>query len=126
MALDSSDKSERIFLKDGDVRVTSTRLIFDGKTYALRNISSVSLTEIAADTSSANQMIIWGIILSLCTCGLTLIRTVIGFIQLSNALPTFAVCLQSNAGEVHALISADREYIESVVRAVEKAIVAYG
>ena len=126
MRNESDPKREKVFLAEDGVRITSTRAILGGKTYALRNISSVSLEEIPADTATANAMILWGLILSLCTCGLTLILSIIGAVMLSNAKPSYAVRLASNAGEHHALISNDQEQIEAIVKAIEEAMIAYG
>ena len=40
--MESYNQSEKIFYQDKNVTVTQSRFVVDGKTYAMRNISSVT------------------------------------------------------------------------------------
>jgi hypothetical protein len=93
-----------------------------GKTYAMRQITSVQCIEIPADNSVAIQCIIWGGIGLLCF-GLGIIPLVIGIILMCMARSKYALAIHSASGEAHALIGEDEEGIDRIVRAINKAII---
>jgi hypothetical protein len=124
---------ERFFLEDvSGVSVTNTRLIYRGKTYALANVSSVSLERRNPHSKAGLVFLLAGIavvflngpgsnwgavgfgaLLSLVGAGLRLMRN-------------FVVRLRTAGGESDGLTTGNRRVAERVVQAIEQAIVARG
>jgi hypothetical protein len=125
----------RIYL-DNVVAVTTLRMVIGGTTYALRNITSVSMTYTPRKVLGAILLLIFGLLLLL--LGYSSIHTkapapigvyiiggamVIGGILLMvTAKTSYHVNLSSAGGEFHALTSSNRAYIEKVVLSINDAI----
>lgn len=124
----SSASTEQIFLQDQNVIVTQSRFIVDGKTYAMRNISSVSNFRIRK--SRAIPVIITAIgILCLfddATLKYGIIFTLVGGLWWYLINDEYSVRINSNSGESNAYRSKDYEYIQKIVDAVSEAIVFRG
>jgi hypothetical protein len=54
--------AEENIYSDSDVSVTTARIIVSGTTYALRNITSVKMTETAGNSGCAVALIIVGLV----------------------------------------------------------------
>jgi hypothetical protein len=120
--------NEKTFYQDSNVLVTNSRLIINGKTYAIRNISSVANQEIPNNFSVEATLITIGLIL-------LIFRTtrIIGILLIAGAIfiafthkNNFSVRINSNAGEIDGLISKDKEYVQKIVTAINDSIVYRG
>jgi hypothetical protein len=131
-------KEEKIYF-DNAVVVTTTRVIVGGTTYALRNITSVRMTYTPPRVLGALLLLAFGVLLLL--VGFVSIHTnapapigvyliggamVVGAILIMvTAKTSYHVKLSSTAGEVHALTSKNKAYIEKIVVSINDAIVKY-
>jgi hypothetical protein len=119
---------EVVFYQDQHVTVTQARFISQGKTYAMSNISSVSLFEIKRSRILEILMIIIGLFMLAADdtriVGVLLIMIAIAlFFLLKNS---YSVRIQSTSGEADGLISKDGEYVNKIVSAVNEAIIFRG
>lgn len=135
----STSTHEETVLSVGDVRVTTSRVIISGTTYALRNITSVKMGVTPANTSGAIVLIVLGALAVLLSFGLfsndagtglsTLLigatMIAIGVVMYRSIVPKYHLVLSSSSGESHALTSEDKGHIARVVDAVNEAIVRY-
>lgn len=131
-------QEQRIY-SDNVVAVTTTRVIVGGTTYALRNITSVRMTYTPPKVLGAILLLVFGLLLLF--GGFVSIHTespapigvyiaggasvIAGILLMVTAKASYHVNLSSAAGEVHALTSKDRAYIEKVVVSINDAIVKY-
>ena len=120
---------ERVFYQQGDILVTNTRLVIGARTFALRNLASVEMGIIEKKPSLLIGFILmlglgllifgsWGTKVF----GLGCLAIVVFYIK--SMRPKFIVRIESNAGTIDAIASQDRSYIESVVVAINEAIMA--
>jgi hypothetical protein len=131
--------AEENIYSDSDVSVTTARIIVSGTTYALRNITSVKMTETAGNSGCAVALIIVGLVsfsfavlsivdgtgpvlLALLFAGGLLAG---GMAWLRSVKSTFHVTIASSSGEIRALSSLNRPYIETIVGAINDAIIWY-
>jgi hypothetical protein len=132
-------QEQKIYL-DKVVAVTTTRVVVGGTTYALRNITSVSLTYTPPRVLGAILLLFVGIIIffigeflsyggisptaiiAYVAAGIIVCGTIFG---MCRAKSTYHVCLASTAGEVHALTSKNKAYIEKIVVSINDAIANY-
>ncbi len=121
-------QSEKTFYQDGNVTVTQSRLVAYGKTFAMRNISSVSSHHIKKSLIAPILLIIAGI--TLLTMKATLVFGIIllawGVLIIVFNKDEYAVRVNSNSGEANAFKSKDKVYVMKVVTAVNDAIVYRG
>jgi hypothetical protein len=127
--------SEENIYSDNNVSVSTSRIAVGGTTYALRNISSVKMATTPAKTGCAIALIIVGIIWAIAIIGskggaLGAIILgggciAVGVFWLRAARADYHVAITSNAGEVRALTSKDRTYIQKIVDSINEAIVRY-
>lgn len=108
--------------------VTQSRFVADGKTYAMRNIASV--TNFKIKKSRTLPVIITSIgVLFLFddnTRNYGLLMAGIGGLWWYLIKDEFSVRINSNSGESDGFISKDRDYIQQIVDAVNNAIVFRG
>ena len=120
---------EKVFFEKGNVSVSNSRFIVDGQTYAMSNVTSVKTGVKKADRSGAVIACIIGLT---CLFGsgfffwLGIILIVIGVIAFKGASDEYSVVLNTSAGENQALTSQDKFHIESVISALNDAIVSRG
>ncbi|MDG5975856.1 QacE-like protein [Hydrogenophaga taeniospiralis CCUG 15921] len=117
---------EKTFFEYEGVKVTNTRFVVDGQTFAMRNITSVnSLTE--------PPQRFWGIICLLIGIaattenaffGIPVIALSIYFLYKQRAV--YHVMLRTSGGETKALTTYQKEYLGKVVAALNDAIVHRG
>jgi len=120
-------EQEKVFLQDSNVTVTQSRFVSGGKTYAMRNISSVSLHKIEKSRMGPILIIILGIVFLIAKSypiGLGLL--LLGGLWLFGIKDQFSVRIQSNSGEADGLVSVDKIYVEKVVASINNAIVYRG
>lgn len=120
---------ESIFLNEGSVSVSNSRFIVDGQTYAMSNVTSVKPGFI--DIKRGETVFVGAIGLA-CLFGsgiiflIGLVFIAAAAIYLMVSKPQFTVVLNTSSGETQALASEDKEYIERVLGALNKAIVIRG
>jgi hypothetical protein len=131
--------AEENIYSDNNVSITTARVIVFGTTYALRNITSVKMTETAGNSGCAVAPIVVGLIsfsvavISIANnTGPVLLPLLIaggllagGMAWLRSVKPTFHVTIASSSGEIRALSSLNRPYIETIVGAINEAIIRY-
>jgi Family of unknown function (DUF6232) len=117
---------EKVFLQSDNLLISNTRMNLGGTTYATANISSVSTY---VTKPSRKLEVILGII-GLITIsqsvlfGIILLALAVGIFMLKK--PTYIVKLSSNSNEKDALWSKDQAFINSVVEAINNAIIYRG
>ena len=122
---------EKDFFKDSNVLITQSRFVCLDKTYAMRNISSVSIGTIRGRISGwliiflflaiiiafANDSFVFGVIFVL---------FLFLYMYFGQPKDKYIVRINSNSGEVNALESLNKEYIQKVVDALNNAIIYRG
>lgn len=130
---------EEIFYSDKSVAVTSSRVMIWGTTYALRNIASVSMRFSPPKIFGAVLLFLGGVFMLLAAflsvhgsmpapVGAYIIAPamIVGAILwMFNSKTRYHVHFSTAAGEIHALTSRDKAYIERVVLSVNQAILKY-
>jgi hypothetical protein len=123
-----TNQAETIFYQDANVTVTQSRFIASSKTYAMRNISSVSLFKI--EKSKTGPLILMGLGLLLLfgdgTRVMGVILIVVGLFWIMNIKDEYSVRISTNAGESNSLVSKDESYIQKIVNALNEAIIHRG
>ena len=128
---------EEIFYSDKAVAVTSSRVIIWGTTYALRNITSVSMRFSPPKIFGAVVLLFAGVFILLAAflsvhgsmpapVGAYIIApAMIGtaILWMCSSKTKYHVSLSSASGEVHALTSKNKSYIEKIVLSINEAIV---
>jgi hypothetical protein len=124
-AVAPTPEREKTFLEKGGVAVTNTRFIVPGQTYAMAGVTSVRFERIEPKR-------VWPLLLTLVglvclgfpdTRGFGVLLLVVGILWLVLVKADFAVVLSSASGEVRAIKNKDSEFINSIVRALNDAIV---
>ncbi|QPH37843.1 DUF6232 family protein [Pedobacter endophyticus] len=121
-------QNEVMFYQDTNVTVTQSRFVARSKTYAMRNISSVHISEVVKSKTLPVIMIVVGILLLLPseTKIVGSILAVIGIVLILYIKNDFAVRISTNSGEVNSIVSEDKTYIKAIVNALNDAIVYRG
>jgi len=125
---------EKTYFTNDKVRITNSRAILGEKTYAMSNITSVSMGTIPANYNPAIFLAVAGIsglILgpqidaSMCmVVGIVLL--ILGIILAVAAKTQYSVRLGSSSGESDALSSPDQGQIRKIVDAMNDAIIDRG
>lgn len=130
--------NEKVYLtlNDGAILVSSTRAVMNGKTYALANVTSVYMAKISPKAGcpvllgALGAITLFMAISAGSGSGSTLlvgvVCLVLAGIWFMRLKPTYELKLASSSAETHALSSRDRAMIESVVDAINTAIVDRG
>lgn len=129
LPLGSANASEKTYYSDQGITITSTRAILGAKTYAMANITSVSVGELqqgagcGCGLAGVGSLMLLGLFSSeTAFIGLLgIFGLVVGLILMAQK--TYVVRIGSASGESDALQHQSREYVERVVRAVNEAIV---
>lgn len=118
--------SEQTFFQHEDVLVTNTRFVNSGQTYAMSNVTSVKGFE-------QKPKRFWGIVILVIGLGIGTDFLLPGLLIAAPAAyylykqkTKFHVMLATASGEVSALSTYQREYLDKVVSAVNQAIIARG
>jgi hypothetical protein len=127
---------ETTFYSDGAIRVTNARAVIGGKTYAMANITSVSMGTRPANRNPGIVIAIVGLLIAACTGIMAsdgaggivfgILVLVAGIVVAVIAKPSYIVRIGSASGEADALVSKDREYIQKIVNATNEAIIKRG
>ena len=116
------------------VRITPTRAIFESTTYAMANITSVARSEDPPKRKPGIIIAILGLIILLaCVSFESTAGVVVGVLVLglgifiaTKAKATYYVKITSASGEVNATKSNDKQYINSIVMALNEALIRRG
>lgn len=132
---------ERVFLNDGYIYVSNTRVVLHGTTYATANITSVSKRFTPASSGCAIVLIVIGALMGLGalgtfsstdpgdSVGVLLFAGVIvaaGVLWYRSLKPTFHVVLASAAAERHGFSSKDEALVNRITTAISDAIIHRG
>ncbi len=134
---------EQVFMDQGGIKVTNARVIVDGDTYSLANVTSCKsrYTEhegIDKSKDRLKKLLLWGGIILGIILGSAVksfafgaIIAVVGivasfFIKSTFDYRIYKVYFGSAAGEQEAISSQDENFIRQIVNAVNDAIVARG
>jgi len=124
---------DREFFSGDNVYVSLTRFVAFGKTYAMSAVTSVRADVIKPSRFGPIFIAFWGLLFLLVgfdghggfmTAGVV---TLVLAASAANAQrPQYYVCLSTSSGEVQAVKSENREFIASIVQALNDCIVARG
>jgi hypothetical protein len=122
---------ETVFFDQNDVSVSNARFIVRGQTYAMNGITSVKKT--VKDPPRMLPILLGAIGLVVLFNSVAVGNKLLGGAIVVAALfwlfsqrPEYIVLLHSSSGEMQALASTDRAYIESVIEALNRSIVHRG
>lgn len=122
------EPGEKIFYQDAKVTVTQSRFVTEYTTYAMRNISSVTLYKITKSRFVQIVLIILGVLTMLADdlkfLGLLIIAA--GILWLYKTKDEYSVRITSNSGESDGFISPDRQVVSTIVNAVNEAMAYRG
>lgn len=130
-----AEEKEIVFYSDDrGVRITNTRAIVGLTTYAMANITSVTMSVKPAKRTPGIVVAILGLLILIITAELGSAGGVIfgvivlglGILMAVVAKPIFTVRIGSASGEADAVSSKDRDYIQAVVRAMNEAFIKRG
>lgn len=125
---------EETIFKEGSVKITNLRAIIGSKTYAMSNITSVSLSGIEPSNGGAFASLLFGGLAGLASvaaqnwwlCAFFLLIAAFGGVVIYQSAPTYAVIIASASGETNALASKEEHRIRCIVEAINTAIVRRG
>jgi hypothetical protein len=120
---------EQVFLNEGGVSVSNSRMMYEGQTYAMSGITSVKTFEKTPSRKGPIVLIVIGLLMlaagkSALVLGLLLLAGGIAWWVISK--PDYSVLLTSASGEAKAYSSKDKEFVSKIVGAVNNAIVHRG
>ena len=122
--------AEQVFFEQGNVKVTNARFIVDSKTYAMNGVTSVKSSIVPPNRTGAIIAIGVGLLMVFAAEGAAKIIGIAiaaaGAWFLSQQKSTHSVYLSSASGEVQALSDTDESYINSVVHALNEALIHRG
>lgn len=121
---------EKQFFNHGNVYVSNSRFMVHGQTYAMNGVTSVKQT---VNWPSRGGPIICGLLGCLVLLGMTTFSTILGLLLVGAAVLWWTqqkahwfVVLSSSSGEIKALGSIDRNFIQGVIDALNQSIIHRG
>jgi hypothetical protein len=128
---------EKAYYRSGEVLITNTRAEIAGRTFAMANITAVSLVTINPSLGGPIALLVIGgcfALLGIPTlAGIGGVFLVMGIAAIvagcawwSTLKRSYAVNLSSASGESRAMQSQNREEIEPIMAAITQAIIARG
>lgn len=117
---------ETTFFEYEGVRVTNTRFIVDGQTFAMNNITSVKPLEQKPNRLLPGLLIAIGVLPALNGAYGGLVLSLIGGIWWAMQKTVYHIMLHTAGGETSALKTFQKEYLQRVVTALNNAIVHRG
>lgn len=114
---------EQTFLQNAAATVTSSRIVVNGKTFATRNVGSVSIATLTPSKTAPGFMIIIGVICALAKAwAAAVIIGGLGILWFILLKDTYRLMMMAGGGEVMALESKDAPLIKTIHDAVAQAI----
>lgn len=118
---------ESIFFEHGDVKVTSSRFINGGQTYAMNNVTSVKPYEKKPSRTGGIIVLLIGVIIMANSSLITgLLIAAAATFYLYQQKTVYHILLSTSAGETTALVTYQRNYMNDVIAALNNAIVHRG
>lgn len=118
---------EKVLLEKAGITVSTTRFVAQGQTYAMANITSVKVGETAPKRGTSIALGLAGVILLMAGAVFW------GIVALGIAVfvwyymkPTYNLLITTAGGEASAMQSEYRDEIETIVSALNQAIIARG
>jgi hypothetical protein len=127
--------SEVSYYQDESVTVTNARAVLSGSTYAMSNITSVSMGKTPANRMAGIVIAVLGFIGGVFVGAISeqLLFTLLGFLALFGGIalavmakPSYIVRIGSASGEAEGLVSKDKDYIMKIIKAMNEAIIKRG
>jgi hypothetical protein len=128
--------SENTYYQDGAVTVTNARAVLAGKTYAMANITSVSMAMRPANRGVGIAVALVGLAIAACSAAAgsdASVGILFGILALGAGIalavmakPSYIVRIGSASGEADGLVSKDKEHIQKIVNAMNEAIIKRG
>lgn len=118
--------SETIFFENEGVRVTNSRFIVDGQTFAMNNITSVKPLEQKPSRILPILLLVLGALPAVNGVFGGLVLSAIGVAWLAMQKTVYHVMLHTSGGETSALKTYQKDYLQKVVTALNNAIVHRG
>lgn len=127
----SDTPNEQVVFEEGEVKITNRRAVIGSKTYAMSNITSVSMGKQEASGCVPFGLMVISVPFLLVgfANGPERLWVIVGIVALGLGVlifrgnkPTFVVQIGSSSGEMKALTSPDRARIERIVTAMNDAI----
>ncbi len=131
---------EKTYYQDASVLVTNSRVILQGTTYAMTNITSVKMISKAPSLTGALIGVIAGALGILCGIFGIIVEVNAGWLGIvlgvvfiggaiflfSKAKATYVVIVGSTSGEKQVFTSTNKEQIQKIIVAINQAIVERG
>lgn len=117
---------EKVFFEHGDVKVTNARFITGSQTYAMSNVTSVKAFEEKPSRFGAIAILVIGLVIALGAPVVGLIIAAVAALYLYSLKTYYHVMLFTSGGENSALKTEQKEYLNSVVGALNEAIIHRG
>lgn len=117
---------ETTFFEYEGVRVTNTRFIVDGQTFAMNNITSVKPLEQKPNRLLPGLLMAIGVLPAFNGAYGGLVLSLIGAVWWAMQKTVYHVMLHTAGGETSALKTFQKEYLQKVVTALNNAIVHRG
>lgn len=123
-----------IFLKEGGIAVTRTRLILPGEMYAMAHITSVRLGRIPPETAGPILLLLGGAAFGLLIATVAVVSGILiaivsialGIVWMRRQKPIFQALVVATSGEKIACQSYDSYFVFRVIEAISKAMIARG
>jgi hypothetical protein len=136
---------ENVIYSDNLIEITTARILIDGTTYALRNVTSVKMTIKSPENGYRIGLTIFSLILGMpgfvvaklgaekgswgvAFTGVILFLIGLSFYRKTRRMPKEAeynVVITSGSGESNALTSVNRSYIKNIVSHINEAIASF-
>ncbi len=130
------NSQEKVFLDQESVKVTTSRAVIGSRTYAMSNITSVSVRRKKSRNCLASSLLFIGLLSLLGSLVSIADGTypwswfIVSALLIGAAIflfrPIYELRLASASGEISALQSTKRESVQAVALAVESAIIRRG
>jgi len=120
--------TEKVFYQDANVTITQSRFVSSSKTYAMRNIASVTMHHFQKSRIWQILIIAIGVMCLLAENSriFGIVMIAIGALALYLTKDEYSVRINSNSGESDGFISKDRLLIQKMVDAVNDAVIYRG
>ncbi len=127
-------QQEKEYYRAGNVLITNARAEMGGRTFAMANVTAVSMATAKPSPGCAFVLLALGALVGIAglasiadggivALAIGVVIAAVGFAWLKSLKPAYSVNLGSASGESRAMQSQNREEIEQIVDAIKRAIV---
>jgi hypothetical protein len=117
---------EKIYFEYEDVKITNTRFITGGQTFAMSNVTSVKAFEQKPSRTGGIVVLLIGLVVAANYIFVGLLIAAAAAVYLYMQKTMFHVMLSTAGGETSALKTNQKDYLTKVVGALNEAIVHRG